>query len=129
MGRDVRMSQPAIILADSLAVMGSDDFESAFKREVAALDVKLLPLHQAMVYGSYPAESPISAVLLNTTEKDDLLLVKAGVFFSSVLAGCNCAGDPSAENEYQEYCQLLFSIDRQSGETEAVLLPDDTDGA
>ena len=55
-------------------------------------------------------------MMLSSSADDTTIRVKAGVFFSSVMAGCNCADDPSPMDENSEYAELWFEIDRTSAE-------------
>jgi hypothetical protein len=48
--------------------------------------------------------------------------VKAGIFYTGVIAGCSCADDPTPVDELNEYCVVQFDIDRMTAETTVRLL-------
>jgi len=107
----------SIELSESLQAWSSDSFGETFCREVARLAHGELPLHLALSLGSHVVERRPKVMLLSSEADASCIRVKAGVFFNSVLAGCNCADDPSPMDEHNEYCELWFVIDRLSGET------------
>jgi hypothetical protein len=51
-------------------------------------------------------------------------MLKAGVFYTGIIAGCSCSDDPSPVDEQNEYCDLLFTIDKLTAETQITLLVD-----
>lgn len=112
-----------ITLTQSLAAWQSDRFDDTFKQEVRALSVDQLPLQQAMQLGSFVLDKSIEVMIQNISEHPDRIQVSAGIFFSSVIAGCNCADDPEPMDTQQEYVELIFEIDGRSAETN-IRLPD-----
>lgn len=80
-----------------------------------------LPLHRALAMGSHVVDHPPQVMLLASQLDDSHLSVKAGVFFKTVLGGCNCADDPTPLDQNNEYCELWFRIDRRSGAAEVTL--------
>lgn len=114
--------QPVITLPETLSAWGTPAFKAVFQQEVGRLDRSQLPLLQAMAHGSQIAVVEIGVMLLATTEAESSIQARAGIFFSSVSAGCSCADDPTPLNENNEYCELLFDIDKNSAHTQVVLL-------
>lgn len=104
-------------LPAALAVWAQPVFTETFCREVAGLPHGTLPLQQAMSQGSHVADQAPSVVTLSFKRTGPDLAVRAGVFFQSMIAGCNCADDPSPADTLTEYCELLFLIDTLSAET------------
>ena len=98
-------------LPESVAAWGSEAFERVLKRELGALDPALLPLQQGMSLGSQVVDEPRSVLLLDRAEAHGRLQLKVGLFFTSVIAGCNCADDPTPVEGQTEYCELLVSVD------------------
>ena len=43
-------------------------------------------------------------MLLSASEDAGLLRVKAGIFYTGIIAGCSCADDPTPIDELNEYC-------------------------
>ena len=113
-----------IRLPESLKAWGTPDFEAVLKREIEALDKQQLPLQQGLALSSQVAERPHRAMLISAAEAAGQLIVKAGIFYSGVIAGCNCADDPSPVDEQNEYCVVQLRIDTLSAESTVSLLPD-----
>lgn len=104
-------------LANILDAWGSPDFGDRLKAEIEHLDIGLLPLQQGLSSSSYVTSSKIEVMILGITETDKNIRAKAGIFYSGIIAGCNCADDPTPVDENNEYCEVLFDIDKVSGET------------
>jgi hypothetical protein len=111
-----------IVLAKALAAWGDPQFEKAFKDEVQCIDVSLLPLQQGLSQTSYVSDGAIEAVILDTTETENGIRVKAGIFYSGVNAGSCCADDPTPVSEQTEYCEMLFAMDKNTAETTATII-------
>lgn len=111
-------------LPDTLAAWETADFETVFRHEVAALGAAGLPLQRCLVVGSHVLPRPLSVTLLDAQEADGVLRIRAGVFFTSTIAGCSCADDPSPSNELSEYGVLRFEIDRATAATRIVPVDD-----
>lgn len=109
-------------LTKSLNAWGSAEFEAVFKQEIRQLERALLPLQQALTQSSHVSDSDIDAVLLHTEESAQKITVKAAIMFSGINAGSCCADDPTPLCEQNEYCELLFTIDRQSADASISLL-------
>lgn len=107
----------AIRLARSLATWNSPAFADAFKAEIRHLDKRLLPLQASLLHSSHVSDSPIEPVILTLQETADLISIKTGIFYSGIIAGSCCADDPTPICEENEYCVLLFEIDKQTGQT------------
>ena len=105
------------LLSSSLAAWGKPEFEKIFKQEVEALDCDSLPLDQSLTLGSAANADNLGVMLLMQHATESTLQIKAGVFFTSVIAGCNCADDPTPVEENNEYCELMFKIDRDTSIT------------
>ena len=102
-------------LTQSLSVYGDSIFEETLKNEIEQLDAKLLPLQQGLSAGGYALDDTFSVMIISTSEKENRLLVKAGIFYRGVIAGCSCTDDPSPMDETSEYCEVVFEIDRGTG--------------
>lgn len=113
-----------IRLPDSVRAWNTPAFETVLKREIAALDPATLPLQQALSVSSHVADAPIQASILAAGEDTGRLRVKAGIFYSGIIAGCSCTDDPTPMSEQAEYCVLRFDIDPQTAEATVTLLPD-----
>ena len=81
-----------------------------------------MPLQQGLSFSSYVGKSPIEAVILNITNKEELVTIKAGIFYTGIIAGCSCSDDPSPTDEQNEYCELLFTINKKTENMKIQLL-------
>ena len=113
-----------IILRDTLAALNTENFKESAKKEITLLDKNLLPLQQGLSLSSYVGSTPFSIVILNMTETNNQLQLKTGIFYTGIIAGCSCSDDPSPTDEQNEYCELLFTINKQTAETFVKLLED-----
>lgn len=111
-----------------LNAWGKPDFEAVLKEEIAQVDPVLLPLRQGLSIGSHVTDRPVSAMIIRAHEDEGVIHVKAGIFFTSIIAGCSCADDPTPINENNEYCEVKFDIDRMTAETKVTLLADPNEG-
>ena len=105
----------------SLLAWDSAQFKPVFMQEVSALNADTLPLQQGLIHSSYALSDNLTVSVLSTSTNNDKLLIKAGLFYTGVIAGCNCADDPTPVDENNEYCEALFSIDRKTAETTVTL--------
>ncbi|MCW8958822.1 MAG: hypothetical protein OQL05_01960 [Gammaproteobacteria bacterium] len=111
-----------IALKQTLQAWGAPEFNATFKKEVEALPPEQLPLQQGLSLSSSISDEPFRVMVISTGESEGRLQVKAGVFYSGIIAGCSCSDDPTPQDVQAEYCDLAFSIDPQSGETAVTLL-------
>ena len=103
-------------LPKSLADWNTRVFEDTLKKELEATSPAHLPLQRAVERGSYYSGNPFQAVIIGAEDKGDIIRAKAGFFFTSIIAGCNCSDDPTPPDEIQEYCELEIDIDKKSAE-------------
>ena len=112
-------------LNNILSSVNSPDFKQTIKDKISKLDKNLLPLQKALSLSSYVGSTPFSVVILNTKNDEDYLIIKAGIFYTGIIAGCSCSDDPSPTDEQNEYCELLFSVNKETEYTEVKLLDSD----
>lgn len=110
------------LLKQSLNAWGGSDFKRVIKNEIENLNTAHLPLQQGLSQGSYVCDSSFHVMLISVSEEHDYLHAKTGIFYSSIIAGCGCADDPSSVDELAEYCVLQFAINRKTAETTATFL-------
>lgn len=113
-----------IQLSKALSAWPSPEFEAVMKQEIECLDADLLPLQQGLSQSSHARSDKLSARIISVVEETDCLRVKAGLFYTGIIAGCSCADDQTPLDEINEYCEVRFDIDKQSAETRVVLLAD-----
>lgn len=113
-------------LINTLQAWGKNDFKNVLKDEIQKLEPALLPLQKGLSHSSYVSDKPFSVTILNISESNEFISVKAGIFYTGIIAGCSCADDPTPQDEQNEYCEIQFSIDKTSAETKFDLLNDST---
>ena len=111
-----------IKLSQSIEAWGTPTFEQVLKTEIECLNPDALPLQKGLTYSSYISAEPFSPVILKTTVVDDFLHVKTTIFYTGIMAGCSCADDPTPQDLQNESCDILFRINRCSGETQVELI-------
>jgi len=111
-----------INLINALQAWGTPGFESTLKDEIQMLDAVSLPLQQGLVQSSHVSDEAFSPVIISTRNMRDRILVKTGIFYSGIIAGSCCADDPTTVCEQTEYCEVLFEIDKDSGDTRVTLV-------
>ncbi|MCW9030529.1 MAG: hypothetical protein OQK58_03495 [Gammaproteobacteria bacterium] len=99
-------------------------FKDYLKSELQNINPSALPLQQGLSLSSYVGQTPFSVVILNIKEQDNHIVVKTGIFYTGIIAGCSCSDDPSPVDEQNEYCELQFTINKNTAETEVSLLND-----
>lgn len=122
--RPAASATPRMHLNKSLAAWQTADFAVVFKDEVKQLNPDLLPLQEALAHSSYAQTDSLAITLLDTTDLLDHIQIKAGLFYTGIIAGCSCADDPTPIDEINEYCEVRFEIDKQTAATTVTLLPD-----
>lgn len=63
------------------------------------------------------ADDVIEVCQLGVRREGGRIVVRAGVFFAGVIAGCSCADDPTTIDRLPEYCELRLSIDPSDAAT------------
>ena len=111
-----------IQLNQSLNAWGTPEFNDVLQEEIKHLSAELLPLQQGLSISSHVTARPVQAMVLDQSEDAELIRVKAGIFYTGIIAGCSCADDPTPIAEQNEYCVLQFCIDKQSAETTVTLI-------
>lgn len=102
--------------------LDSSSCEKVAKEEIQKIKPDLLPLQQGLSLSSYVSTTPFNAVILNIRKNNSDIDIKAGIFYTGIIAGCSCSDDPSPTDEQNEYCELQFSINKDTAETEVRLL-------
>lgn len=111
-------------LPESLNAWGAPTFKDMLKREVEQLDEQHLPLQQGLTASSHVSDQPIQVMILSVAEEPARIRARAGIFYMGVIAGCNCADDPSPIDRQNEYCVVQIDIDRTTAEASVSLLID-----
>ena len=113
-----------IRLKNALQAWGTPDFDAALKIELEAINPEALPLQQGLSMSSYVADQKFRVTVLNIFEHEQIIRIKAGIFYSGILAGCSCADDPTPSNENPEYCVVQIDVNKRTAEATVALLPE-----
>ena len=111
-----------IRLNETLNAWGTPSFEDVFKQEIERIDAGQFPLQQGLSTGSYALDGKFNVMVIGVSEEAGSIRVKAGIFYSGIIAGCSCADDPTPVNEESEYCVVQLDIDKQTADTTIALL-------
>ncbi|VAW53208.1 hypothetical protein MNBD_GAMMA05-1133 [hydrothermal vent metagenome] len=111
-----------LYLKQSIKAWDTDSFKDVLIKELRSIDASLLPLQQGLSYSNFAVGDNISAIILCTEDNNGQLQVKAGLFYSGIIAGCNCADDPTPVDEINEYCEVLLAIDKKTALTTVSLI-------
>jgi len=103
-----------ITLPKSIAAIATPQFNDIVKQEIECLNIHDLPLQQAMTQSSDVSGESFSIMILNVVDELKDIKVKVAVFYSGIVSGCNCSDDPTPINENNEYCELLFIINKHT---------------
>lgn len=111
-----------IHLPDVLLATDEAELKSRLKQALEKLDGTSLPLQQGLTRSSYTDGKEFSVTVLGFTRGPQQIQAKVGIFYKGIVAGCNCADDPTPVPEIDEYCELELRIDSASGDTEVILV-------
>lgn len=95
-------------LPEALAAWGTPAFQSTLKRELES-QAAALPLQQGVAQGGAADGSNLAVSVFGAREDERAIHAEVGVFFSEVVAGCNCGDDPM---ELHAYCVMHVSISK-----------------
>jgi hypothetical protein len=108
-------------LSNVLSTWQTPAFKKTLQAEMEQMDVRRLPLQQGLTRGNYALQDNISVSIIRVSEADDNIIVNAGIFYQSLIAGCSCADDPTPVEELNEYCEVQLIINKTSAETTITL--------
>jgi hypothetical protein len=111
-----------IRLPNALRARGTPEFSDILRQEIEQLDARQLPLQQGLSSSSHVTDRPFQARIISIREEDGILRIKAGIFYTGIIAGCSCADDPTPIDELNEYCVVRLDIDTSTAETAVTLL-------
>ncbi len=105
----------------SLHAWGTPDFEAVLKQEITQLNADHLPLQQGLTIGNYVVDAPITVLIHSVSEMENIIRIKAGIFYTGVIGGCSCADDPTPSGETNEFCEVQLDIDKTTAATTVAL--------
>ncbi len=101
----------------------SKEFDQFLILELSQRGLGGLPLQQGLSQSSVALDDELSVVILGKHQDSTHIHVKVALFYTGIIAGCNCADDPSPADVQQEHCEIMASISKQTGDIETRLLP------
>lgn len=113
-----------IRLTRSLNAWGTPGFEAILKAEIEQLGADQLPLQQGLSTSSYAQDDKIQVRVISVSGEVGFIRAKVGIFYAGIIAGCNCADDPTPVEEQNEYCEVQLDIDKMTAETTVAFLPE-----
>ncbi len=113
-----------INLPEAARCWGTPAFGESLKAEIETLDAAQLPLQDGLSHSSHVSDEPFRAMIIKTRETGSAVEIHLGIFYTGIIAGCNCADDPTPPDPQTEYCELLVTLDTTRGDATVTLLPD-----
>ena len=110
-----------IQLDKALSAWGTPDFKVVLKQEITR-DADQLPLQQGLSTGNYVTADPITVMINSVADLENVIRVRAGIFYHGVIGGCSCADDPNPTSEINEYCEVQLDIDKTTAATTVTLV-------
>jgi hypothetical protein len=71
---------------------------------------------------SYVSPEKICVLIQHSDASTTEINIKTGVFYTGIIAGCSCSDDPTPLDTQNEYCELIFTINKQTAETTVHLI-------
>lgn len=106
----------------TLQAWDTEAFNDICLQEICSLDADTLLLQKGLVHSSYANSDNLSATLLSVRSDELNLFIKTGLFYTGIIAGCNCADDPTPVDENNEYCEVILCVDRKTACTTVSLV-------
>ena len=110
----------SLFLPAALAAWDTPGFQAELKRELES-QAPALPLQQGVAYGGVADSSNLAVSVFSARGDDGAIHAEVGVFFTEVVAGCNCGDDPM---DLHAYCVMRLSIDKVSTRATVEVLAD-----
>lgn len=118
------MPATPIHLPNALHAWPGPAFKAVLKAELEQLPAGALPLQEGLSLTSHANPDSLEVVILGVTEAAQHIRVRAGLFYTGVIAGCSCADDPTPVDEIVEHCEVRLEIDKRTGWASVTLLGD-----
>ena len=97
------------------ALMAGDNPKPALRDELRALPDDVLPLQQSLRHGSIALKDELEPLIYACRRTGDDFELDCELFYHSIVAGCQCADDPSPEERLTESVRLLISLRAPDG--------------
>lgn len=104
-------------LPRSLADFDSERLSQSLTAELRQSGPDFLPVHLALQHGDYASVDDLQLTILARKQDHEQVYIRCGLFFHSLLSGCNCSDNAEANQLQHEYCELWISINRSNAIT------------
>ncbi|MDH5178703.1 MAG: hypothetical protein OEZ39_16735 [Gammaproteobacteria bacterium] len=104
-----------VTLAQTLTAWNTTEFNNTLKAELMQLTASELPLQAGLTQGGYANDQLTDVTILDVQTTSHFINIKAGLFYTSIIAGCSCADDPTPVDVLNEYCVITIELDQRSG--------------
>lgn len=111
-----------IHLPKALLAWQTPNFRATLKVELEQLEAGALPLQEGLSLSSHANPDNLEVVILGVDDGVDHITVRAGLFYTGIIAGCSCADDPTPVDEINEHCEVRLEMDKRTGWTSVTLL-------
>lgn len=111
-----------IYLKHALKSWNTPGFEAELKQELEQLKAEQLPLQQGLSHSSYVSGEPFKVMVVSVSDEEATIRVKAGIFYTGIIAGCSCSDDPGPTDVQPEYCDVWLDIDKTTAATTLTLI-------
>ncbi len=105
-----------LTLPELVGTRDRDALAAAVREALVGRDADALPLQQALTHGSVVIGGVREVLLISSREIGDRVQIRVGLFFTSVIAGCNCADDPTPADLLEEYAEFELDVDTRTGQ-------------
>ena len=99
----------------SLEFKDDAEFKSQIIEQLQQLTLEQLPLQQSLQLGNQALNDDTQFMIINIHRSPTHIDIDLGIFFTSVISGCNCADDPSPIDKLNEYTEWTLAIDLNTG--------------
>ncbi|MDH3327319.1 MAG: hypothetical protein OEM38_11450 [Gammaproteobacteria bacterium] len=98
-------------------------FADTLQDEIKKLSVDQLHLQRPLAHGRHVIADCMKIVILSTRDDMDYIYAKVGIFYIATISDFQSDDGLTSIEEKNEYCELMFNINKLTAETEVVLLP------
>ena len=118
------MTKQKICLPQSLKAWQLANFKQQLNAELKTLSLQQLPLQAALQHSSVALIDDLSVIILKSSDTVEAIQLKVGLFYTGMVAGCNCADDPNDASQQleNEYCEVLITLNKSTAEAEIIAL-------
>jgi hypothetical protein len=93
-------------------LIDSPEFALWLQQKLGALPASQFDLQQALQRGSFALPETLRVSILSIERQGVTARIRINLFFKSVIAGCNCADDPTPADTLDEYGSATLLLDQ-----------------